>query len=501
MSAGGLASRSVILVSLVVSLAVVAATAPEDTAKPDCGRSLQSLVDSAAPGTVVDVPACVYRERVIVEKQITLNARPGAEIRGSDVWTGWKRNSGYWMKGPLPNFTAHGRCSADERRCLWPEQVYFDGEPLDQVASDPTSGQFAVNSDRDVLLADDPAGHTVEVTTRTGWIVGRSDGVTIRGFTMKHAANDSQNGAIENSGYSQWTIEDSELSDAHGAMVSLTAGTDLRVLGNEIYRGGQLGVHASGGELLLRDNEIHRNNTEGFDARWEAGGVKTSSVQSLLADRNDVHHNGGIGFWCDVGCRNVTYSDNRVHHNSKMGINFETGSTAEIFGNVVWENGWSKSGWGWGAGILSSSSRNVEIYDNVVAWNADGISVISADRDGVAHDEVINVRVHHNSILAEDHPDDEHHTYALSWLQDWDGVLFRRTSDNRGAYNRYWYPTRESTIARFEWYRKPRHELANFNTTLGEEDGRYLSEAEKDRVVSAAGIPPYPRRHQTDVTD
>jgi nitrous oxidase accessory protein NosD len=501
MSAGGLAWRAVMLVSLVVSLAAVAAIAPEDTARPDCGRSLQSLVDSAAPGTVLDVPACVYRERVIVDKQITLDARPGAEIRGSDLWTGWERSGGYWVEGPLPTFTAHGRCSASEHRCLRPEQVFFDGEALEQVASDPESEQFAVDADRDVLLADDPADHTVEVTTRTGWIVGRSDGVIIRGFTMKHAANDSQNGAIENNGHSRWTIEGNELSDAHGAVVSLTGGTDLRVLGNEIYRGGQLGVHASGGELLLRGNEIHHNNTEGFDARWEAGGVKTSGVQRLLADRNDVHHNGGIGFWCDAGCRNVTYSDNRVHHNEKMGINFETGSTAEVFGNVVWENGWSKSGWGWGAGILSSSSRNVEIYDNVVAWNADGISVISADRDGIGYDEVINVRVHHNTILAEEDPDDEHHTYALSWLQDWEGVLFRRTSDNRGAYNRYWYPTRESTVARFEWYRKPRDELANFNTTLGEEGGRYLSEAEKDRVVSSAGIPPFPRPHQTDGDD
>lgn len=59
-----------------VSLAAVAAIAPEDTAKPGCGRSLQSLVDSAAPGTVLDVPACAYREQVTVDKQVTLDAPP-----------------------------------------------------------------------------------------------------------------------------------------------------------------------------------------------------------------------------------------------------------------------------------------------------------------------------------------------------------------------------------------------------------------------------------------
>ncbi len=76
------------------------------------------------------------------------------------------------MKGTLPRFTAYGTCDDGTSRCLWPEQVFFDGEPLLQVASDPDSGQFAVDSDRNVVLADDPAGHTVEVSTRRQWVVG-----------------------------------------------------------------------------------------------------------------------------------------------------------------------------------------------------------------------------------------------------------------------------------------------------------------------------------------
>ena len=479
---------AMLVFAIVVSLAIAAATS-EDLADPGCGDSLQSLIDGAVRGAVVDVPSCVYREEVTIDQPITLQAEPGAEIRGSDVWTRWKRNGAYWVKGPLPTFDVHGRCSEGTDRCLWPEQVFLDGDALDQVASDPVSGQFAVDDDRDIVLADDPAGHTVEVTTRTGWISGRSDNVTIQGFAMRHAANDSQDGAIENNGYSHWMIAGNTLSYAHGAIVSLSQGSDLTLQDNDIHHGGQLGVHASGGELVIRDNEIHDNNTEGFESGWEAGGIKTSGVQRLVADRNEVHHNNGIGLWCDGGCRNVTYRDNRVHHNRKMGINFETGSTAEIFDNVVWENGWSKPGWGWGAGILSSSSRNVEIFDNVVACNADGISVISADRDGTKYDEVVNVRVHHNTIRAEDNPEDEEHNYALAWLQDWEGSLFEPSSGNRGSHNRYWYSTPESSLVRFSWYQKGRSELDNFNTTPGEEGGRYLSEAEKDRMVLSAGIP------------
>ena len=84
------------------------------------------------------------------------------------MWTGWEKSGGYWVQGPPPTFTAHGRCSAGDHRCLWPEQVFFDGEALEQVASDPVNGQFAMDARREVWLAANPANQTVEVTTLTG---------------------------------------------------------------------------------------------------------------------------------------------------------------------------------------------------------------------------------------------------------------------------------------------------------------------------------------------
>lgn len=488
-----------LVAALAVASVAVAADKPADAAECTEGE-LQAKVDSAAPGAVVDAPACIYREKITIGKPITLKADPGAEIRGSDIWTGWTKSGEHWKDGPLPAFNAHGRCSAGTERCLWPEQVFLDGKPLKQVASDPAGGQFAVDAERNVVLADDPTGHTVEVTTRREWIVGRSDEVTIRGFTMKHAANDSQNGALENGGYSRWEIQDNKLSQAHGAVVSLTEGTDLNLLNNDIYRGGQLGVHVSTGDVLVQGNRIHDNNTEGFDPAWEAGGMKTAGVlraggtHSLLANRNKVYRNDGKGFWCDTGCTNVTYSNNRVHHNKRNGIQLEITDGAKVFGNVVWENGWDKSVWGWGAGILSLSSKNVEIYDNVVAWNTDGISVVSTDREGTFYDNVVNVRVHHNTILHKEYPSahfNSEQNYALGWLQDWAGVLFDASSNNRGYDNKYWYITAESNLARYAWS-GGKSELSQFSPTPGEERGRYLSNAEKKQVVSSARIPASP---------
>ena len=82
------------------------AVPPVRTAQaPDCSRKLQSLVDEAAPSAVVSVPACVYRETVTVTKPIALVAEPGAEIRGSDVWSDWTQTGrplGPWWPALAP---------------------------------------------------------------------------------------------------------------------------------------------------------------------------------------------------------------------------------------------------------------------------------------------------------------------------------------------------------------------------------------------------------------
>ncbi len=244
----------------------------------------------------------------------------------------------------------------------------------------------------------------------------------------------------------------------------------------------------------MNNNKIHHNNTEGFHP-WRVGGVKTSSMKSLTADGNEVYANNGVGLWSDVQSANVVYSNNRVHHNQKQGILFEISSGANIFGNVLWENGWGSRSWGWGGGIVSSSSKDVEVYDNTLAWNADGISIISQDRGGTENDAVTNVYVHDNTVLTKDYPNTGQN-YALGWLQDWaGGVLFDPASNNRGENTRYWYPSPEGAYVRYKYAKVNYKKLVDFNATLGEEGGRYLSDAEKDEVVSAKGVPASPEPH------
>ena len=137
----------------------------------------------------------------------------------------------------------------------------------------------------------------------------------------------------------------------------------------------------TGSGNIVRDNTIHDNNIAGFDPEWESGGLKATIQTNLILDGNVVDHNAGPGLWCDIYCSNVTITGNRLSYNTYAGILYEVSRGGHITGNTAWANGFGKNVWGWGAGILVSSSQDTEVADNLVAWNArTGISIVSQDR-------------------------------------------------------------------------------------------------------------------------
>lgn len=501
---------------LVTALTIVAVSCSSEGTTSGCG-TIQQRVDGASSGATVDLPdGCVYREEVAIDKPITLVGGPGVEIRGSDVWTDWTESGEYWVsetsldtfrtKTQIGDPSKKDICKEGTSRCIWPEQVFIDGEPLEQVESDPEPGQFAMDElDRRVILADDPADRTVEVTARNSWISGEEspdgmtvpDGVTVEGFTMKHAANGAQTGAIDNNDYSNWTIKDNELSDAHGVVVSLGGGAEgLKIEGNDIHHGGQMGVSGSRADLEVLDNKIHDNNTEDFEPSWAAGGMKIANSVRLVAEGNEIYDNDQTGIWTDTDAENVTLSNNRVYRNDKHGIRVEITEGAELSGNVLWENGWGGNG---GAAISAANSRDVEIYDNTLAWNGNGVSVVDGcrvNKETGATYQVANVRVRDNTILAEDYAGRNQHL-SLAWRKPGDCTEARihdPASNNYGANNLYWYPSEEGIDTRFNWD-GGLELLSEFNETGGEEGGRYLSDEEKEEAVEAEGIPagPEPR--------
>jgi len=468
--------------------ASAAATAAASEPAPG---TLQALVDAASPGAVVVVPAGVYREEVVVGKSLTLRG-DGAEIRGSDVWTEWRSDGSRWRSElAVPPLRGGGVCR--EPRCAWPEQVFLDGTPLGQVASNPGPGQFSIDADRRIVVADDPDGRQVEVTVRQRWLTIQAPDVTIEGFTMRQVASPPQHGGLQAlPGADRLTVRSVRLSDSHGALISFQGVAGASLISSELDRGGQLGVHAGGDgttDLTIEDTRIEHGNTEGFDPAWEAGGLKAALAINLRLIDNEVGDNDGPGLWCDIDCRDLVASGNRIHGNSGPGIMFEISDGASIEDNVVWENGWGHPTWGWGAGILVSSSTAATVRDNLLAWNADGISVISQRRNRPAGDDVRDTSVTGNTVIS-----DPAAGYFLAWLQDWPGPLFAGGSANTGADNRFWPAGAERSGCHFEWSGCIDH-VAAFERTPGGSGSVYLSDDDAVAALEAAGVPAEPIAH------
>jgi hypothetical protein len=177
-------------------------------------------------------------------------------------------------------------------------------------------------------------------------------------------------------------------------------------------------------------------------------------------------------------------SGNRLSFNQRAGILFELSDGAQITGNAVWENGWGHSDWGWGGGIILSTSKNASVSQNTLAWNADGISVLEQDREPDL--AVTGVTVSQNVIaLAPPAPG----SYALGWLSDVSpSQLYAPAAGNTGAANRYWTPLPDTGGIQFGWT-DDYSLLGAFNATPGEEGGQYLTLTEKNQALGSAGIP------------
>ena len=446
------------------------------------------MIAAAAPGATIRVPACEYRLSLTLDQPITLLAEPGAIINGSDVWTAW---NGRVSIDAMPAFDDTSACD-EEPGCEARQSVLLDGVALRHVVGQPERGQFALDASRHVVLGDEPTGGIVEVVVRQTWMVVNASNVTVEGFKMRYAANAPQTGALRvKAGVSRFVLRDCDLGFAAGANVAYGNANDSVVEDCDIHDGGQLGVHiggdgTNGRDNVLRNNTIRDNNTAGFDPEWEAGGLKATRQTGLRLVGNTVANNAGPGLWCDIYCRDIVVSGNRIHHNTHAGVFFEVSTGAKIADNRIWENGWGKTSWGWGAGILVSSSGGAEVYGNTVAWNYAGISVISQNRQDWNH-SATNNHVHDNVVMVE------YDRWAAFWAQDWSGPLFNAASNNRGANNRYWITRPEDSHWRFHW-QSGHSSLASFNGTEGETNGTYLSDAQKTSILADAGMPDVPDR-------
>ena len=391
------------------------------------------------------------------------------------------------------------RSAAIESSCPVSLQSLIDSTPTGGTLDVPAcvyretvtiSRPITINGYGAVIDGRDAAGSVV----RQQWMKVNASDVTVRGFTMRYASNDYSIGALETAqtGVQRFLLEDCDVSYAY-ININLTGTTDSEIRNCAIHDAKHLGIRVAAPAIhgglrnRITGNRIYHNDRTGEpDPNADAGGLKATGQDYLLLNGNVVYDNGEKGLWLDVSCLNATISNNKVHHHDTAGIMDETSTGTKIFGNAVWKNGFGPWGtWGWGAGILISSSKGAQVYNNVVAWNNVGISVISqsrSDSPGVTGTYV------HDNVVAEATPAHESNRFALFWGDDGTGSLYLATSDNRGSGNRYFYPISEDQLWRFVWD-GGRSTLADFNGTPGERNGRYLSPAEIGAILEAADVP------------
>lgn len=367
------------------------------------GQDIQARVDAAAPGTHFVLRAGIHRlQHVRPRDGMVFAGEPGAVLSGARLLEGWTRSGSAWaIGGQTQQGTPAGVCEDGGQACRLPEDLFLDDVPLRRVASAaevaPGTWYFDYAADR-VLLGSDPAGHRVEISAIPHAFSGAASGVVIRGIVIEKYATPAQQGALQGNATSGWTVEDSEIRLNHG--IGLRTGNGMRVLRSRIHHNGQMGIGGSGNAVLVEANEIHHNNTLGFDPAWEAGGSKFVRTDGLVLRGNVSHHNHGHGLWTDIDNVNTLYEANRVEDNTRSGIFHEISYRAVIRGNVARRNGGAGAQWVDGAGILVNSSRDVEIYGNVVEGNLNGITAVQSARGSGAHGayELANLYVHHNDV-------------------------------------------------------------------------------------------------------
>jgi parallel beta-helix repeat protein len=415
------------------------------------GDSVQAAIDSNPNGATLCLEMGVHRlARALVPKAgQRLIGEPGAVLNGAVRVTSFSQTGTTWLaRGVVPTTpSTNGVCMPGYSGCRYSEAVFYDGRPLWRVMSlaELSSGEFYQDYAAGTLyLADDPSGHEVEVARAKAAINSSASAVTVRGLVVEKFANDAQRGAII--GGSDWTVERNEIRFNHGVGIQSPDAQRVKVLDNHVHHNGQLGV--SGWRVngaLYEGNELAFNNIAGFyNADWEAGGGKWTESQGLIVRDNRVHENNAVGLWFDIGTQDVTVEGNRIEANDSDGIRFEISYRATIRGNTIIGNGFKEpTGWVNGAGIMVSSASDVEVANNVVDGNFNGISLRQDDRGAGSLGPYVvqNSRVHDNQVTMR------RGTTGLSSTVS-DGSVFT-TRDNRFENNHY--TVVGSDLTNFSW--------------------------------------------------
>ncbi len=373
----------------------------------------KAIAAAPAGGTIV-VRGGTYRESLgSIGKPLTIQAYPHEQpwVKGSVVVSSFTPVANGWstpFTTPMcDNCYPAQALASDHPAAGLPEQVFVDGAPLQQVTSAGalTTGTFYVDrANGQIILNDDPTGHTVEVTVlASAFSIGtKGSGSIIRGLGFEHWATVYQNGtnvAAMISG-SNVTIDNDTFAWSSSRGLGIYGSNDV-VTNSHFVDNGMNGVTGNKiGGLDFENNEVAFSNYEHWDITpspfAQIGGVKLTGAANTVMRGNDFHDNYSNGLWFDCQSHGQTIIDNTVENNAGHGIAVEISANSIIAGNVIAENGRD--------GLKISGSNNVEVWNNTSVDN--GWAQIGVYEDprhdptNIATEDTTNVRIANNIFEA-----------------------------------------------------------------------------------------------------
>jgi len=378
-------------------------TVPADSVGVQPGESIQAAVDAAPEGAVIPIAAGVHRLQSVEPKAgQTLLGASGSILSGAMLLSDFVEQDGLWVHdGITAEGEQRGGCVSDESTCQLPEDLFFNGQRLNRLASpeelDAESWYLDYATDT-LFLGADPTEAEVELSVLPFAFGGEATDVTVQGLVIEKFASPAQRGAI-NAGRG-WTIGGNEIRFNHGA--GLYPGSDSVVTDNYFHHNGQIAIDGGGVNSVYERNEIAFNNLGDFSFEWGAGGVKFVHTANLVLRDNFVHHNHGPGLWIDGYNVDTLFEDNRIVANFDAGIKIEISGAAIVRGNVVAGNGFGNANPPRGAGIMIRESGPVEVVGNTLQGNKEALILHQDDnRENETGNRLSGVWVHDNEIILD----------------------------------------------------------------------------------------------------
>jgi alpha-N-arabinofuranosidase len=349
-------------------------------------KTISAAADVAQAGDTITVYEGVYRERINPprggtsdKKRITYQAAAGQKvvIKGSEIIKGWKKIEDDTWKAVIPNSffgdfnpfndLISGDWFRDKDREHHTGAVYLNGHWLIESAKHDDVLKPAgedplwfgkVDDTNTTIWAQfkdvDPNKELVEINVRKSVFYPEKPGInyiTIRGFTLEHAATPwapptaEQIGLIGTHWSKGWIIEDNVIR--YSTCVGVTLGkygdefdnkaesafgynqTIKRALengwtkekiGSHIVRNNhishceQAGIVGSMGAVFstIADNEIHDIHVRQLFTGAEMAGIKIHAAIDMLISGNYIHHTVR-GIWLDWMCQGTRVTGNLLH--------------------------------------------------------------------------------------------------------------------------------------------------------------------------------------------